>query len=292
MGLVQGAGGTPTANQRKEIAEQEGFVEELRTFREEVGRVAPLWNPDLNDGVIINFAPLWRLMPQHRAWQKECKDCWGRLTAGDYDWAHLAMHLWPERVVPKCAMDRSLAIAHGLEAVFWEESSVVSRRSSAQDSLADDRRLTTDDVRPGKWLPLTVAQAEVDRLIAERHSAAVKDALNRLLEAPAPATGSGGGRKSSGGVPARRVPTAPRLGNADAGSRPPTGSAAPDPIMLDAVKQAITAAQGAASKSEVLAATGLTDAQWNAAINALLAAGTVTKTGAGRGTRYHLNPEP
>ncbi|AUB82640.1 hypothetical protein [Candidatus Thiodictyon syntrophicum] len=289
MGLVQGAGGTPTANQRKEIAEQERFVEELRTFREEVGLVAPLWNPDLNDGVIINFAPLWRLVPQHRAWQKECKDCWGRLTVGDYDWAHLAMHLWPERVVPKCAMDRSLAIAHGLEAVFWEESSVVSRRSSAQDSLADDRRLTTDDVPPGKWLPLTVAQAEVDRLIAERTSAAVKDALTSLLEAPAPATGSGGGRKSSGRGPVRRVPTAPKTDNAGAGSGPATGSAAPDPVMLDAVKQAIAAAQGATSKSEVLAATGLTDAQWNAAINALLAAGTVTKTGAGRGTRYQLS---
>jgi hypothetical protein len=31
------------------------------------------------------------------------------------------MHLWPERVVPKCAKDRSLAIAHGLEDVFWVE---------------------------------------------------------------------------------------------------------------------------------------------------------------------------
>ncbi|MFZ1537781.1 MAG: hypothetical protein WAT23_10430, partial [Chromatiaceae bacterium] len=59
--------------------------------------------------------------------------------------------------------------------------------------------------------------------------------------------------------------------------------------MLDAVKQAIAAAQGATSKSEVLAATGLSDAQWNVAINALLAAGTVTKTGAARGTRYQLS---
>ena len=42
-------------------------------------------------------------------------------SAGKYDWAHIAMHLWPERVVPKCATDRSLAIAHGLEDVFWVE---------------------------------------------------------------------------------------------------------------------------------------------------------------------------
>jgi hypothetical protein len=262
MGLAQGAGGTPTASQRKEIAEQEGFVEEVRAFREEVARVAPLWNPDLNDGVIINFAPLWRLLPQHRPWQKECKDCWDKLAAGDYDWAHLAMHLWPERVVPKCAQDRSLAIAHGLEDVFWKE------------------------VDKGKWQPSTVTQAELDRLIAERTSAALKDALESLLEAPAPVTGRGGGRKSSGRTPARRVSTAPRSGNPGPDSRPSTGSSAPDPAVLDAVRQAIASSQGGISKSEVLAATGLTDAQWNLAINALLTEGTVTKTGAARGTLY------
>ncbi|WP_200385871.1 Eco57I restriction-modification methylase domain-containing protein [Thiocapsa imhoffii] len=263
MGLLQGAGGTPTASQRKEIAEQEGVVEEVRAFREEVARVAPLWNPDLNDGVIINFAPLWRLVPQHRAWQKECKGCWDKLAAGDYDWSHLAMHLWPERVVPKCATDRSLAIAHGLEDVFWKEGD------------------------KGKWQPSTVTQAEVDRLIAERTSAAVKDALKSLLEAPAPVTGRGGGRKSSGRTPARRVSTAPRSGNPGPDSRPSTGLSAPDPAALDAVSQAIASSQGGISKSEVLAATGLTGAQWNLAINALLTEGTVAKTGAARGTRYH-----
>ena len=110
-----------TAAQRKELAAQEAFVDELRAFLDEVKRVAPLWNPDLDDGVIINFAPLWRLVPQHKSWQKELKSTWDALCAGKYDWAHLAMHLWPERVVPKCANDRSLAIAHGLEDVFWVE---------------------------------------------------------------------------------------------------------------------------------------------------------------------------
>lgn len=73
--LRQEAGPNPTASQRKEIAEQEAFVEELRAFRDEIARVALLWNPDLNDGVIINFAPLWHLVPHHRQWQQECKDC-------------------------------------------------------------------------------------------------------------------------------------------------------------------------------------------------------------------------
>ena len=39
----------------------------------EVERVAPLWKPNLDDGVIINFAQLWRLVPQNKCWQKELK---------------------------------------------------------------------------------------------------------------------------------------------------------------------------------------------------------------------------
>ena len=72
------------------------------------------------------MAPLWRLVPQHKPWQKELKSKWDELAAGKYDWAHLAMHLWPERVVPKCATDRSLAIAHGLEDVFWVKAMTAS----------------------------------------------------------------------------------------------------------------------------------------------------------------------
>lgn len=102
---------------------------------DEVKRVAPLWNPNLDDGVIINFALLWRLVPHHRVWQNECKSTWEGLCKGDYDWAHLAMHLWPERVVPKCAKDRSIAIAHGLEDVFWYED------SDGKGSLARSTRL-------------------------------------------------------------------------------------------------------------------------------------------------------
>ena len=43
-----------TAAQRKKLAPQEALVEELRAFLDEVKRVAPLWNPNLDDGVIIN----------------------------------------------------------------------------------------------------------------------------------------------------------------------------------------------------------------------------------------------
>ena len=256
--LTQDAGPNPTSSQRKEIDAQESFVAELRVFRDEVARVAPLWNPDPNDGVIINFAPLWRLVPWNRSWQKECKKVWDKLAVGDYDWAHLAMHLWPERVVPKCAKDRSLAIAHGLEEIFWEED---------------------DD---GKWCPDKVSGDAVDRLIADRTSAAVKSALDDLLRAPAATAsprrrrGSGRRRRAASG----RTATASRRASA-------TGSTV-DEGTVEAVREAIAAAADGASKSDVVQAIGISSSEWNAAINALLVQGVVTKTGAARGTRYHL----
>jgi hypothetical protein len=161
--LRQEAGPDPSSKQRKAIDAQETFVADLRAFKSEVTRIAPLWNPNLNDGVIINFAPLWRLVPQHKPWQKECKKVWDKLVKGDYDWAHLAIHLWPERVVPKCKDDRSLAIAHGLEDEFWIE---------------DDK---------GKWQKRQVGGARMEVLVTERSSTAVKAALKDLIEAPAPA---------------------------------------------------------------------------------------------------------
>jgi hypothetical protein len=42
------------------------------------------------------------------------------LEKGDYDWAHLAMAYWPDRVREKCETDKSLAIAHDLEHLYIE----------------------------------------------------------------------------------------------------------------------------------------------------------------------------
>ncbi|QDV62034.1 BREX-1 system adenine-specific DNA-methyltransferase PglX [Crateriforma conspicua] len=172
------AGAEPSRSQRKEIEGQEQIVAELASMAEEIERIAPLWNPNLNDGVIINFAPLWRLVPQNKPWQKECKACWGKLVKGEYDWAHLAMHLWPERVVPKCVTDACLAIAHGLEEVFWEQ---------------DDReRLQPKHEPEGGW------QTVIERLVKERTSPAVKAALQSLLDAPVPSNGSSRSRRRRG----------------------------------------------------------------------------------------------
>jgi hypothetical protein len=167
----QTAGGSPTNSERREIASQETTVEELRGMLEEVKRVAPLWNPNLDDGVMLTMAPLWRLVPQHRSWQKELKSHWDELVAGKHEWTHVAMHLWPERVVPKCASDRSLALAHGLEDVFWVES-------------AD-----------GKWTPRDVPTRSVAGIVAERSSAAVKAARDGLLAVPSAKSATTSGRR-------------------------------------------------------------------------------------------------
>ncbi|MBK8011742.1 MAG: BREX-1 system adenine-specific DNA-methyltransferase PglX [Deltaproteobacteria bacterium] len=263
--LSQDVVGNLSAGQRNELDAQECFVGELRAFLDDVSLVAPLWNPNLNDGVIINFAPLWRLVPQHRAWQKECKSTWDKLRTGDYDWAHLAMHLWPERVVPKCAKDRSLAVAHGLDDVFWYEDS------------------------DGNWQARKVDRSDIDKLVKDRTSAAVKDALKSLLEAPAPTTGRATRKKAprAKGTRKRAASARPKAATNGASSSG-RSSAAVDDELLSKVKEAIAATGDGASKTDVVNATGITASEWNKAIKALLADGSVTQTGERRGARYHL----
>jgi hypothetical protein len=150
--LVESSGGSPSARERREIEAQRRFVEEVRVLLGEVTRVAPMWRATLDDGIVLVMAPLWRLVA-HKSWQRELKKRWSELAAGKYDWSQLAMHLWPERVVLRCRDDRSLAIVHGLEDVFWNETGV------------------------GKWQPRKEPTRAVNELIQERTSAAAKDAL-------------------------------------------------------------------------------------------------------------------
>jgi hypothetical protein len=248
--LLQDAGTSPSPSQRRELEQQESFLSELSGLKAEVTRVVPLWRPGLVDGVLLNFAPLWRLVPQLSSWQTECRNAWDNLVRGDFDWAHLAMHLWPERVMPKCQTDRSLAIAHGLEDTLWFED---------QD---------------GTWRQRQVAEATIQQLIAERSSATVKAALADLRAAPAPL-----GRGS------RRAPRAPHRST----PRQPATPAGPDPALLNQVQAAIAAVPDGASRADVLAATGISAAQWIAAIRALLAGGAVSQTGERRGARYQLS---
>jgi hypothetical protein len=66
------------------------------------------WTPELDDGVILNLAPLRELMP---SW-KEPELFWQDLEEGKYDWSYTAMRYWPDRVLEKCKTNKSYAIAH------------------------------------------------------------------------------------------------------------------------------------------------------------------------------------
>lgn len=90
---------------------------ELVELRDVLLRIAPTYRPSQDDGVQITAAPLWPLF-RHRPWQKLLKDTWVKLEKGEYDWAHLAMAYWPDRVREKCKADKSLAIAHDLEHLY------------------------------------------------------------------------------------------------------------------------------------------------------------------------------
>lgn len=153
--VAQEAGPNPSASERKAIAGQEALVGELKELADELTAVAPLLHPDLSDGIVVVLAPMWRLFAHHKPWSNELRTHWDNLVAGEYDWAQLAMHLWPERVVPKCADDRSLAIAHGLQEVFW----------------------VRDDRNPDKWHPRETPTVIVEQLIADRTNPATKAAL-------------------------------------------------------------------------------------------------------------------
>ena len=101
-------GGGGVRQVEKEIEEKVELLEELEWFQRELRKVAePGYAPDLDDGVIINMAPLHELVP----W-KEAAKVWGELEKGEYDWSKLAMRYWPERVETKCREDKSFAIAH------------------------------------------------------------------------------------------------------------------------------------------------------------------------------------
>lgn len=112
---LKSASGREATRLTDRLNEARAFLGELRDLREELLRIAALpYKPDLNDGVIINAAPFYKLF-RLRSWAKDTEDCWKKLAKGDYDWAHLAYTIWPDRVRGVCKRDRSIAIAHGLE---------------------------------------------------------------------------------------------------------------------------------------------------------------------------------
>jgi hypothetical protein len=81
----------------KDIERQEALLVELKDFAEKLERAAKLnfgnpdklnsdvvYDPDLNDGVVLTIAPLWELVP----W-KEAKNYWEELLEGKYEWSSM-----------------------------------------------------------------------------------------------------------------------------------------------------------------------------------------------------------
>ena len=121
--LKASSGGNATKlNDR--LNESRAFLSELRDLRDELLRIAALpFKPNLNDGVIINAAPFHKLF-RLRSWAQDTEECWKKLQNGDYEWAHLAYTIWPDRVRNVCRSDRSIAIAHGLESLYEDKAPV------------------------------------------------------------------------------------------------------------------------------------------------------------------------
>jgi hypothetical protein len=75
---VAGDSGKEAKRLAKDVERQEDFLSELREFEDKLRRAANLHlEPDLNDGVVLNVAPLWELVP----W-KESKGYWDELLEG------------------------------------------------------------------------------------------------------------------------------------------------------------------------------------------------------------------
>lgn len=136
-----------------ELEKLADLEQELADFRDTLLDIAPRFRPNHDDGVQITASPLWSLF-RHKPWQEVLKDTWKQLENGDYDWAYLALNYWPARVLRKCSKDRSLAIAHDVEPLFWEEVEVpVIRRGK-----------DTGETKL-EWRPKDLSKSELEALI-------------------------------------------------------------------------------------------------------------------------------
>lgn len=135
LAALRNKGSARTRDDEKQFEALQVLERELIELRDSLLKLAPTYKPNQDDGVQISAAPLWPLF-RHKPWQKLLKETWAKLEKGDYDWAHLAMNYWPDRVREKCKTDKSLAIAHGLESLYVAPE-VAPRKSRSKKKGAE-----------------------------------------------------------------------------------------------------------------------------------------------------------
>jgi hypothetical protein len=86
---LAGGSGKEAKRIAKEAERQEDFLSELRDFEDKLRRAANLHlEPNLNDGVVLNIAPLHELVP----W-REAENYWKELLVGNYEWSSIGKQL-------------------------------------------------------------------------------------------------------------------------------------------------------------------------------------------------------
>ena len=78
-----------TRQAQKDLEHQQDLVAEIRDFRDTLKKAADLrLTPNLDDGVVLNIAPLHDLVP----WAEASK-YWDELLAGKYPWSSIGKQL-------------------------------------------------------------------------------------------------------------------------------------------------------------------------------------------------------
>ena len=91
---IRGSDGARARRQaERAVEQQEALLADIREFRERLARVADLHLvPNLDDGVVLNAAPLHDLMP----WPEPAR-YWRELLQGKYDWSDIARQIRERR---------------------------------------------------------------------------------------------------------------------------------------------------------------------------------------------------
>lgn len=106
-----------------------------------------IYDPKLDDGVMINAAALWPLLdPQWKTGFQTPKNWWKQISQAQgkmNDWSHLAMKYWPTRVQQKCQQDPSLAVDHGClwkyhPTIAWEKEIQYQHRIDCSFTIQEE----------------------------------------------------------------------------------------------------------------------------------------------------------